>query len=164
MILPLLVLLLLLLASILVAVVGLYRLRRDFYIVELRSVQDKGVERFSNWHDPNGLTHQRQDTRITFGRNVITIVAGKETTPIADRGLTAFDDFSAAECYFRWLDALMTHGRTWPVAVGRSCYVWVVRERSPQRAVRALMGGHPGARVLARTSFEAILKQGRHNL
>lgn len=138
--------------------------RRDFYIVELRSVSEIGRKRVSDWSDSNSLRKQSMGLlglKTRWQRRSLNILLPDGGDLIARRDMQVFDDFEAADRYYARLEKLFSGAiNSNSVWVGHRVFLWAVESSSRIRAHYPLGVLYPDeARLLAETDYSVILKQ-----
>lgn len=134
--------------------------RRDFYIVELRSVSATGREKLPNWSHPSSLRtlivsvlglKTRWEGRLKRSLNVLL---GDGGDLIARRDMDVFDDFGAAEGYYARLEKLFSagpdHNSDW---VAHRVFLWAVESSSRREAPYRLDDTSDEARLLAESDY-----------
>lgn len=135
--------------------------RRDFYIVELRSVSEIGRKQVSDWSDSNSLRTQPMSLlglKTRWERLALNIFLPDGGDLIARRDMHVFDDFVAADRYYARLEKLFS-GAIFPnsVWVGHRVFLWAVESSSRVRAHYPLGSLSDEARLLAETDYERRL-------
>jgi hypothetical protein len=129
--------------------------RRDFYIVELRSVSETGRKQVSDWSDSNSLRAQTVGLlglKTRWERHSFNVLLPDGGDLIARRDMNVFDDFDAADRYYARLEKLFS-GATFPNSawVGHRVFLWTVESSSRVKAHYSLGDLSNEARLLAET-------------
>lgn len=135
--------------------IGAYR--RDYYVVETRSLDGDDADQMSGWHEPR---FARGNGRIIGWARTGRVVYRLKGRNVAHATLAVFDDFLAAEHYFRKNDETLASvtraGNLGPLAVCH--HLCAIRSRSSTGALKSAALGKGAPRALASTPYQVILK------